>query len=283
MTFQRFAMMRSKKKLITTSVILGIFCSALVISSMSVPALAWDRTLITSPILSAPPLDGVKAPIWSSANNSIQVAISAGGLPEIELYTLVNASYLYFLIEIRAQNHNDNEYVKLLLSNSTANATSSFMDAKLIQTNNFNSDSNRSYYLEDEHLINGTTYVNDSSLNFEGVANITGTNGYSYYEYKIPFASINSDNINDTSISMGNVYSVEVQYGINATATGGQYTSAISPPIAIQVGVSSTSSNFEYGTYNIDVNIISNIMFIVAIIAFVVILIYSFQARKNVK
>ena len=50
---------------------------------------------------------------------------------------MINGSFLHVLVEVQVVNHNDDEYVKLLMSNSSDLETEDFEDAKLIQTRNF--------------------------------------------------------------------------------------------------------------------------------------------------
>ncbi|MHA1820766.1 MAG: hypothetical protein ACTSU2_04665 [Promethearchaeota archaeon] len=241
---------------------------------------AWDRDSIIAPANIAPVIDGVKDDIWDDANNSVQSS-TGDGFPAVRLYVMINSSYFYVLVEVRVSNHNDYEYLKLLLSNSSDSEDSDFIDAKVIQNYNFTNPQNRTHIIEDQ-VLNNSEYINDTSINFEGVANISGINNYSYYEFKIPFASINDDNVNDTSIYTGNSYAIKLQYGYNKNISNSEYTEKFSPPIEVQVGIAANEENFSYTPYKIDMELLSNIMFIISIIAFAVIFIMSFMSKRRV-
>jgi hypothetical protein len=256
---------------------LMLFSTVLIVNSL-IAVNAWTPVEITAPVGWVPKLDGIKDAAWSKANYTEQP--TSGGFPRTGLYAMINSSYLYILVEIKVGgDHNNDEYVKLLLSNSTASTTESFYDAKLIQAHNLSIADKRTFTIQDQHLEEGE-WVNDTQTNFSGFVNISGV-GYSYYEFKLPFSSLNADKENDTHILVSSTYAIKIQYGINVTGSSPQYTETFSTVLNIQVGLKTGSEDDTITEFKIDIEALSNTMFIIAIGAFVVLFLTSFQARKK--
>jgi hypothetical protein len=177
------ALMSRLSKKSTISVIFFIsVCAILVFNHYTTMVIAWDEDEITAPVGKIPIIDGTQDSAWSSSN------VTQSGTPALTMKVMINSSYLFVLIEVRSENHNDNEYVKILLSNSTSNLEEDFVDAKLIQNRNFSSSENRTFFIKDQ-VYNETLggYIDDSEINFEGAANVSASGGtHSFYEFKLP-------------------------------------------------------------------------------------------------
>ncbi|MBD3351779.1 MAG: hypothetical protein GF364_09870 [Candidatus Lokiarchaeota archaeon] len=266
-------------------IVSGLICISVLLGMIINSGYAWDQNPMIAPAAeagTAPTLDGIMGEDdgWENEDYvNLTAQSKTGSLPGMNFYALTSSNYLYILIEVRIQNPNDDQYIKLLMSNSTADGDDEFMDAKLIQNRNLTQEDNRTFYIEDQIYDNETdSYLNDTDTDFYGAANISGINDYTYYEFKIPFAIINDDKVNDTRIfGGGTIYAIKVQYGVNEE--GGSYTEYFSPVLDLQIGVVPEEGDPDISPYDLNIDLISNIMFIIAGVAFAFILITSFQAR----
>lgn len=276
----------SKTKRVISFLLLNLFALTLILSMVTQTGMAWaPERMIVPAGSSEPTLDGIKGSTedWSTSgkfNRTIQP--KTGSFPDMEFNAMTYNNSLFILIEVKVTNPTKDQYIQLLLSNSTASNPEDFIDAKLIQNRNLTESGNHSYITEDRHFdLDSSSYLNDTSQDFWGAANVSGPNKYTYYEFKIPFSLKNNDKENDTSISGGGMnYSIKVQYG--DYPVGGTQTVNTSPVLELQIGVVPLEGESTLGEYKIDINIVSNIMFIIAGISFGSIVILSFQARKKV-
>ena len=179
--------------------------------------------------------------------------------------------YLLILVEIEVGNHDDNEYLRLLLSNSTESEDDDFYDAKLIQNRLFDSE-NKSYSLVDQYLTE-EGYMNDNSLDFEGASNISDS-GHSFYEFKIPYSS---EDENDTEIHTSTPYAIKIQWGNSESEI--DYNENPSDVLYIQVGLKTLEGENEITEIILDMDIVSNITFIVVISAFAVIFVMVYRNK----
>lgn len=272
----------NRKKI--TLILLSSFCVMLLTCSLWTFGRAWDLNPMIAPAGQEPTLDGIKSDEegWDSdtaCNRTLQP--TTGNYPRSTLYAMTASNHLFIMIEIKVTGFDDDTYVKLLMSNSSADETDDFIDSKLIQNRNLTQQGNHSLIIEDQHLLDGD-YVNDTSTDFSGVANISGPNDYLYFEFKIPFASVNNDEENDTHIyGGGTTYALKVQYGIDRE--GEDPSEYFSPVLKLQVGLTPEEGDPDINPYDIDIDLVSDIMFIVAGVGFAVIVLASFQARSRVK
>ena len=250
-----------KKKL--NFIFLFLTVNTLLLSNISSFGNAWDNdnninNPLSAPVGDMPVIDGIKDDLWDDANSSDH----SEGTP-ITLFIMIKSNYLFILVEIEVANHDNNEYLRLLLSNSTESEDNDFYDAKLIQNRNFDSE-NRSYILNDQHL-SGEEYVNDYLSNFNGSSNIS-ENGHSFYEFKIGYSS---DNENDMVISALKIFAIKIQWGNSENANDPNENP--SDPLYIQVPESTPAEEDEITELILDPDIFSNITFIVVICAFAII------------
>ncbi|MHA1297811.1 MAG: hypothetical protein ACTSO9_00030 [Candidatus Helarchaeota archaeon] len=277
--------MRTRKKYFKIIIFISLFCFISYFGIIAKGIYGWDKNPLIIPAGSSEPtLDGIKGDDedwYSEENCNTSIQIAQNGFPDATFYAFTRNNYLFIMIEIKITNPNDDQYVKILLSNSSASEDNDFIDAKLIQNRNLTQDDNRTFYIEDQVLVDGN-YVNDTSINFEGAANISGPNKYTYYEFKIPFALINDDKINDTSIYGGGAtYAVKIEYGV--APEGHTATQFRSPVLTLQIGIPPEEGDESIGEFKIDIELVSNIMFIVAGIAFAVIFIITLQGRSKIE
>ena len=244
----------------------------------------WDRNPLIIPAGSSEPiLNGIKdnTEDWNKdnyCNTSIQV--SQSGFPDVVFYGFTKNNYLFIMIEVKITNPNDDQYVRILFSNSSSSSDEDFIDAKLIQNRNLTKPENHTFYLEDHILIDGT-YTNDTVINFEGAANVSGPNKYTYYEFKIPFSSNNNDTINDTSIlAGGNKYAIKIEYGV--APIDGQKTQFKSPTLIIQVGYPPVEGEKEIKEFKIDIELLSKIMFIIVGIGLGIIFLITVRGKSKI-
>jgi len=267
-------MLRLRKKSTLAVIILISLCVIVVYNHYIAFGFAWGDDELTAPVGRIPIIDGNKDSAWNSANTT------ENSSPALQLKVLINSSYLFVLIEVQTVNHNPDEYVKILLSNDTDTAVSDFIDAKLIQTRNFSSAENRSYFIEDQHYSGGV-YINDTQTNFDGAANVSSSgNTYSYYEFRIPFASKNNDIINDTSILTENSYAIKILFGTHAE--GESPTVQPTNSIVIKFEIKEDGGNGDIDEFPLNLQIISYVVFFIAGISFIIIFVISFQSRLKI-
>ncbi len=269
-------MSRLRKKSTITVIILISLCAIVVFNQCIKLGSAWDVEELTAPIGQHPTIDGKKDSYWSGANTTDNES------PDLRLYVMINGSFLYVLVEVRVVNHNDDEFVKLLLSNSTDSDVEDFKDAKLIQTRNFSHSDTRSYFTEDQHY-DGGDYLNDSVSNFIGAANVsTAANSYSYYEFRLTTSTSSQyifDYHNDTSLDFDETYAITIQFGnheegedptIQATSTVLLSFASIDKPYV------------EPPEIRKFMLILTYIAFSVVGVGFIVIVVISYQSRTKI-
>lgn len=261
----------SIKKKILNIIFIIFSLNILLLSNLSSFGNAWDNgndinNPMITPVGDMPVIDGIKDDSWDDANSS---DITEG--TPITLFIMIKSNYLFILVEIKVGNHDDNEYLRLLLSNSTESENDDFYDAKLIQNRNFDSE-NRSYRLNDQHL-SGEEYVNEDLSNFNGSSNINEI-GYSFYEFKIGYSS---DNENDTLISASKIFVIKIQWGNSENAN--DPSESTSEPLYIQIKATIPQEDPEITELILDMDIISNITFIVVISAFAIIFMMVYRNK----
>ncbi len=273
------SMSRLRKKSTITALIFTSICVILVVSQYIHMGSAWTQDEIIVPVGEIPIIDGIQDDGWSTANATKS---TKGDTSIINFKAMINSSFLFVLVEIQATNHDDDQYVKLLISNSTDIADEDFIDAKLIQTRNFENETSRSYNISDLHL-SGVDYILDNQTDFEGAANISeSTPTYSYYEFKIPFVSINNDTLQDASITLDTSYAIKVEFGIHEEGMSPVSVKTTEDLIITLEKGEDPGTGEPEGEYPINMQILSYVMFSVAGVAFVVIFIVSFQSRSKI-
>jgi len=218
-------------------------------------------------------IDGKQDAAWSSSNTTDNED------PDLRLKVMFNSSFLFVLVEVRVANHDDDEYVKLLLSNVTDADPEDFTDAKLIQTRNFSNSVTRSYFIQDQHYDSGD-YIEDSQTNFEGAANVTtGANTYSYYEFKLPSKTVNFDYTNDTSIDFDKTIELTLEFGSHEE--GGTPTVQTTGVVVISFEKGEGDTG-EIQEYPINLKILAYVIFSVVAAGFIVIIVITYQSRSKI-
>ncbi|MBN2155129.1 MAG: hypothetical protein JW776_03740 [Candidatus Lokiarchaeota archaeon] len=268
-------MTRLRKHTTITGILFFSICAVLVLSHYITMSSAWTQDEIIVPVGDIPIIDGIQDAAWNKAN-----VTKSGEIDIINLKAMINSSYLFILVEIQATNHDDDEYIKLLLSNSSDFEDEDFIDAKLIQTRNFSKADNRSYIITDQVYYEGE-YISDNQTNFVGAANISAGNKYSYYEFSIPFASVNNDTLNDTSIVLGNTFALKVEFGIHKedqSPTSVERTEELLITLEKKEG----GGNGDIEEFPLNLKILSYVMFSITGVAFIVIAVITFQSRSKI-
>jgi len=267
----------STKKKNLSIIFLILTLNALLLSNLSTFGNAWGNGYdINDPLITPggdmPEIDGIKDDSWDNNANTSDHLLD--GTP-IKLFIMVSSNsssnYLLILVEIEVGNHDDNEYLRLLLSNSTESADDFFYDAKLIQNRQFDSE-NKSYTLFDQYLSE-EAYLNDNLLDFEGASNISDS-GHSFYEFKIPYSS---EDENDTEIHTSTPYAIKIQWGNSESEN--DYNENPSEALYIQIGLKAIEGDPEITEGLLDIDMVSNITFIVVIIAFAVIFVMVYRNK----
>ncbi|MFW9973127.1 MAG: hypothetical protein ACFFDF_23290, partial [Candidatus Odinarchaeota archaeon] len=195
---------------------------------------------------SAPIIDGymdVSAKEWNLASYE---EISLDDLP-INLWVMQDDKNLYISIQfdLISQYHNINEFVALIISNSSSENREDFIDAKIVQFINISS--NEYNYLD--YNINNSVFLNDVKSDGNGAAKLEGDT--STYEFSIPI-KMNTSNMEDASLNFGNAYAFNISYGENAG-----YPSGIKKSAIVLINIKSLPSIFPF---------IINVVFYVLII-----------------
>jgi hypothetical protein len=253
-----------------------LFSSALITSGLFQSGFAWTQgdsdtdPLIVKTGSGEPILDGIKEDIWTSANDSTTLI---NGFTT-DYYALLSGDYLYILIELKLLNPDDDQFVRIYLSNSTSSGNSDFLDVKMIQNENF-TQSNRNFSLYDQSYIFQTGYSIDEELDFEGASNFTGSS--SIYEFKIPVMN----NESDTYLQLFNIYALKVQYGTITTQS--IVSEFSSETLYIQLGLSIDPGDTEITELPIDLSLVSFIIFIIVLVSFAFIAFTVYRSKINIK
>ncbi|MCP4762467.1 MAG: hypothetical protein GY870_11855 [archaeon] len=300
-------MSRTSKRVIISTIFISMFFFSTIYSQIITLGSAWERgSGAENPLIAISggtaelngSLDEGWDYVWGLANTSTE-EIPSSDL-DVKLYTMIFNNYFFLMVEVQKLSHDPDEYIRLLISNSTDDDDDDFFDAKLIQNRNFTSeggnvyDGNHTVILSDQ-FYNETLqqYVNDSStdIDFSGTANITFVytkshrSTHSFYEFKMPFYNPNNPIEQDSALNVTSSYAFRIQYGYDRTSeNGGSPTNITSNTIYIQIGEKITEEggyggdSFDFSQY---IDVIANSFFIIALIAFIGIGVTTFQARTK--
>jgi hypothetical protein len=272
-------MSKLRKKSTITAIIFTSICLVLVVSQYIHMGSAWTQDEIIVPVGEIPIIDGIQEDAWSTANATKS---TKGDTSIINFKAMINSSFLFVLVEIQATGHDDDQYVKLLISNGTGIADEDFMDAKLIQTRNFTNPTTRSFFKEDQTYSEGD-YILDNQTDFDGAANISESSPtYSYYEFKIPFVSINNDTMQDAAITLDKTNAIKVEFGIHEEGMNPISVITTEDLLITLVRGEDPGNGGPSGEYPLNLKILSYVLFSITGVAFVVIFVVSFQSRSKI-
>jgi len=187
---------------------------------------------ISSEIGESPVIDGyidLPSNEWKKATRE---EILLGDLP-ITLRVLQNDENLYISVQfdLLVKYHSLNEFVGLIISNSSSEVKEEFIDAKIIQFSNI---SKNEFTFFDYYIDNGN-FLNDTNLNGEGAAKLEEDT--STYEFSLPIKAL-IVNEQDAALDFGNTYAFNITYGETPIYQNGVKKSTI---ILINIKSSTTS------------------------------------------
>ncbi len=210
-----------------------------------------DSEMITSHLGDeAPTIDGVKEDLWTSDNVNITYNTFSGR--QITLSVQHYGSGLFILIELKNyETSQQNETFSIYMAPSNQTDDSEFTDKKQLTMLNASQKGNETSEFTDLHK-KGSSYVEDTEPQRSyGVAKYsTGFNRN--YEFNISrFASNGTENNN---ITVGNNYAFKVGY------KSGNNAEEVSVPLIIQVGPRVTSTDEDFGEWELNWTTFSQIV-----------------------
>ena len=164
----------------------------------------------------APVIDGYIDNSIKEWNKATKVQINLTGLP-IKFWVMQNDVNLFISaqFDIEIKDHSANEFIGILISNSSSKDLKNFIDAKIIQ---FTDILNESFDYLDYHIINQSLFLNDTIYNGQGAAKLEGVT--STYEFSIPIDNSN-ENKEDVELDYENTYAFNITYGDIASYPSG--------------------------------------------------------------
>lgn len=262
-----------------TIIVSVLFVSTLIIGGLLQTGQAWSQgNSETEPLIvktggGEPVLDGIKEDIWNleSVNES---TTTINGFAT-DYHAFLSGDYLYILIELKIPNPDDNQFLRIFLSNSTSSDPSDFLDVKVIKNVNFKQ-ANRNFSLIDQthvYSAGSSSYMEDGEIDFDGAANFTGSSGI--YEFKIPV----ENNESDTHLQLFNKYALKIQYGTNIMESISELSSET---LYIQLGISIDPGDTDITELPIDLSLVSFIMFIIVLVSFAFIIFTVYRSKINI-
>ncbi|MFX0038458.1 MAG: hypothetical protein ACFFCY_04620 [Promethearchaeota archaeon] len=134
----------------------------------------------------------------------------------IDLWVMQDDKNLYVSIQfdLLVDHHSTNEFIGLIISNSSSEDKEEFIDAKIIQFSNI-SLNEYNYY---DYNVNGSFFIIDIEKDGDGAAKLEGFT--STYEFSLPIKGVNA-NEEDSALDYGNGYAFNITYGETPIYPGG--------------------------------------------------------------
>ena len=143
---------------------------------------------------------------WKNAN---KIHINLTDLP-IDLWVMQDDSELFISVQVDLEfsAHNSTEFIALLISNSSSENQEDFIDAKIVQFSDIQT--NKFVYLDYE--INNSLFLNDTYSHGEGAGKLDGK--VSVYEFSIPIKQPLADGYEeDAFLEYEKSYALNITYG----------------------------------------------------------------------
>jgi hypothetical protein len=155
----------------------------------------------------APVIDGYIDTSSEDWDKISTVEIKLDDFP-VDIRIMHNDKSLFISVqfEILIGYHSINEFVGLIISNSSSENKEDFIDAKIIQFTNISA--NEYNYLD--YKINSSGFSTDMEINGDGAGKLEGIT--STYEFSIPI-KIDTENEEDAALDYGNSYAFNITYG----------------------------------------------------------------------
>ena len=241
----------------------------------------FNNDILTSVETMSPIIDGNFSSIedeWTNANNTEGFIED---LP-IEIWVCHNKtnSSLYIAISIELETHPSNEFLGIILCNSSNENETEFLDAKIVQ--NYNLDNflihSTSYF--DFIVVNETIFVLDTNINGNGSCQLDKKK--SKYEFEIKFNENNTDK-QDVFLNISQTYAIKFIYGYSPNYNNSISISKESAPLKIKVGPIEESEELPPDILELVLNILTIIFFISAGIIYCYFGFYIFKTKRKYK
>ncbi len=139
--------------------------------------------------------------------------------------------YISIQFELEFGYHSTNEFIGLIISNSSSEDIDEFIDAKIIQFTNI-SENEYSFF---DYNVSGSVFLIDTEENGDGAAKLEGI--ISTYEFALPIKGDDA-NDDDAALDFGNSYAFNITYGDTPA-----YPSGIKKSAMILINIKSSSSS----------------------------------------
>ncbi len=157
----------------------------------------------------APIIDGEIDDSMNEWKNAFKTQVNLTDLP-IDLWVMQDSSKLFISVQVDLElsSHNSTEFIGLLISNSSSENQGDFIDAKIVQFSNIQTD--EFVYLD--YFINNSIFLNDTNYHGEGAGKLDGK--VSVYEFTIPIKqSMTNGYEEDAVLEYENSYAFNITYG----------------------------------------------------------------------
>ena len=219
----------------------------------------------------SPVIDGYIDLSTKEWNKAYKTDILLEDLP-IKLWVMQDDINLYISVqfELLLGHHSINEFIGLIVSNSSSENKEEFIDAKIIQFTNI---SVNQYNYYDYNVTDGVFLI-DTEINGEGAAELEDLT--STYEFALPIKGYDA-NEDDAALDFGSGYAFNITYGDTPI-----YPHGIKKSTIVLINIKSLSTEIP-SIINIVVYILTIIVF--SILGFVLIFyIYKiFKLKENIK
>lgn len=170
----------------------------------------------------SPVIDGyidLSAKEWNKA--AFNDEVSLGGIP-LDLWVMHDEKNLYIAIQfdLILGHHSINEFIGLIISNSSSEDKEEFIDAKIIQFTNISANE----YNYFDYNVSDSVFLIDTEKNGDGAAKLEGI--ISTYEFSLPIKGDDA-NEDDAALDYGNGYAFNITYGETPAYPSGIEKSAL--------------------------------------------------------
>ncbi len=176
---------------------------------------------INSKFGDTPIIDGYIDTSVQEWNNAYKGEILLDDLP-IKLWVMQDDINLYISVQfdLLSGHHSTNEFVALIISNSSSEDKDEFIDARLVQFTNISANE-YNYY---DYNVSSTDFIIDVVKNGDGAAKLEELT--STYEFSLPIKN-NITSGEDAALDFGNGYAFNISYGETPVYPSGIKKSAI--------------------------------------------------------
>jgi len=213
---------------------------------------------------------------WTNANSTEGFI---DDLP-IEIWVCHNKSNssLYIAISIELEIHPSNEFLGIILCNSSNENETEFLDAKIVQNYNLDNSSLHNSSFFDFYIVSGTNYILDTNINGNGSCKLDEKK--TKYEFEIEFNENNTDK-QDVLLNLSQTYAIKFIYGNNPN-----YNSSIlkeSATLKIKIGLFEESDESPLDLLELTINVFTITFFISAGIIYSYFGFYIFKTKSKHK